>query len=127
MIPTRTALPFAALALMKGQQATPLLEQIKERLADKPWGVGILGFVPLELPEEQLAAIQKVRPPFALIAGGRPDQIEPLEQLGIRTYLHVPTPELLRLFLSQGARRFVFESRLLVFGLGFRGLWLSDA
>src|SRR4029077_6410160 len=34
-----------------------------------------------------------------------------LEQEGIATYLHVPSPGLLRLFLKDGARRFVFEGR----------------
>jgi 3-oxoacyl-(acyl-carrier-protein) synthase/NAD(P)H-dependent flavin oxidoreductase YrpB (nitropropane dioxygenase family) len=51
------------------------------------------------------------RPPFALIAGGRPDQARALEQSGIPTYLHVPSPGLLRMFLQNGARRFVFEGR----------------
>ena len=50
-------------------------------------------------------------PPFALIAGGRPDQAAALESRGIATYLHVPSPGLLRRFLDRGARRFVFEGR----------------
>ena len=61
-------------------------------LGDRPWGVGILGFVPPELREEQLAVIRAHRPPFALIAGGRPDQALALERDGIPTYLHVPSP-----------------------------------
>src|SRR4029077_11651255 len=51
------------------------------------------------------------RPPFALIAGGRPDQARELEQHGIPPYLHVPSPGLLRTFLKDGARRFIFEGR----------------
>src|SRR5262249_49188331 len=50
-------------------------------------------------------------PPFALIAGGRPDQALALEAEGIKTYLHVPSPALLRLYLGDGATRFVFEGR----------------
>ena len=34
----------------------------------------------------------RYRPPFALIAGGRPDQARALEADGIATYLHVPSP-----------------------------------
>src|SRR5262249_54244755 len=49
--------------------------------------------------------------PFALIAGGRPDQARELEKEGIPTYLHVPSPGLLKMFLRDGARRFVFEGR----------------
>ena len=67
--------------------------------------------MPQELREAQLAAIAETRPPVALIAGGRPAQAEPLEELGIKTFLHVPSPTLLEQFLRQGARRFVFEGR----------------
>ncbi len=105
------ALPFLALALMRGPDVKSLLEDTKSRLKDRPWGAGILGFVPLELREEQLEAIRACRPPFALIAGGRPDQAGVLEREGIPTYLHVPSPGLLKLFLANGARRFVFEGR----------------
>jgi acyl transferase domain-containing protein/NAD(P)H-dependent flavin oxidoreductase YrpB (nitropropane dioxygenase family)/NAD(P)-dependent dehydrogenase (short-subunit alcohol dehydrogenase family) len=104
-------LPFLALALMPGPEVRSLLEETAERLGDRSWGVGILGFVPQEIREEQLAVIREVRPPYALIAGGLPDQARPLEEEGIDTYLHVPSPGLLDLFLRQGARRFVFEGR----------------
>jgi acyl transferase domain-containing protein len=104
-------LPFLALAVLRGPRVRTLLEETRDRLGARPWGVGILGFVPLELRQEQLAAIEEVRPPFALIAGGRPDQAGRLERLGIPTYLHVPAPSLIRLFLDEGVRRFVFEGR----------------
>lgn len=103
------ALPFLALAVMRGPQIRTMLSQAKELIGDLPWGVGILGFMPLELRQEQLEVIREVKPPFALIAGGRPSQARELEELGIATYLHVPSPGLLRGFLTDGARRFVFE------------------
>ncbi|HTN84257.1 MAG TPA: beta-ketoacyl synthase N-terminal-like domain-containing protein, partial [Sorangium sp.] len=103
------ALPLLALALMRRPQVDELLRAVEERLGDRPWGIGILGFVPPEIRQEQLAACASVRPRFALIAGGRPDQAAELEAQGIPTYLHVPTPALLRAFLEGGARRFVFE------------------
>jgi len=102
-------LPLIALSLLPGERARKLLRDTAERLGDMPWGVGILGFVPRELREQQLEAIAEVRPPVALIAGGRPSQAKPLEDLGIPSYLHVPSPGLLDLFLKEGARRFVFE------------------
>jgi acyl transferase domain-containing protein/NAD(P)H-dependent flavin oxidoreductase YrpB (nitropropane dioxygenase family)/NAD(P)-dependent dehydrogenase (short-subunit alcohol dehydrogenase family) len=105
------ALPFLALALLRQAEAEALLQQTGERLGERPWGVGILGFVPPEIRKEQIAAIRAFRPPFVLIAGGRPDQARDLEQAGIPTYLHVPSPGLLRSFLRDGARRFVFEGR----------------
>jgi acyl transferase domain-containing protein/NAD(P)H-dependent flavin oxidoreductase YrpB (nitropropane dioxygenase family)/acyl carrier protein len=104
-------LPFLALALLPGTEVEPLLEETAGLLGDRPWGVGILGFVPPELREEQLAVVQRVRPPVALIAGGRPSQAAPLEAAGIATYLHVPSPGLLDRFVKDGARRFVFEGR----------------
>ena len=103
-------LPFLALALLRGEtEVRPLLEETKELLGERPWGVGVLGFVPKELRDEQLAVIRDVGPPLALIAGGRPAQAQVLEEAGIRTFLHVPAPGLLERFLKDGARRFVFE------------------
>ncbi len=104
-------LPFLALALLDGERSLALLQETQELLGQRSWGVGILGFVPPELRAEQLAAIERVSPPFALIAGGRPSQAKQLEERGIPTYLHVPSPALLESFVNAGARRFIFEGR----------------
>ncbi|MGF7236205.1 MAG: beta-ketoacyl synthase N-terminal-like domain-containing protein, partial [Frankia sp.] len=104
-------LPFLALALMTGAESRELLVETAALLGDAPWGVGILGFAPPELREAQLAAVREVGPPCALIAGGRPSQSAPLEAVGIDTFLHVPSPGLLERFLTDGARKFVFEGR----------------
>lgn len=105
------ALPMLALSLMRSKQVEKLLYQAKELIGDRPWGIGILGFIPPALREEQLKVIKKVKPPFAIIAGGRPDRAAQLEQEGIATYLHVPTVKLLQMFYEEGARRFIFEGR----------------
>ncbi len=105
------ALPFLALALMRAPEAERLLTQTQAALGDRPWGVGILGFVPEDLRAEQLQVVRAAKPPFALIAGGRPGQALTLEAAGIPTYLHVPSAGLLKLFLEAGARKFVFEGR----------------
>ncbi|MCB0077972.1 MAG: SDR family oxidoreductase [Anaerolineales bacterium] len=104
-------LPFLALALLRAPQVEQLLAETQALMGERSWGVGILGFVPLDLRQEQLAVILKYRPPFAIIAGGRPDQAQRLQEAGITTYLHVPSPGLLRLFLKDGARHFIFEGR----------------
>ncbi|MGE9290236.1 MAG: beta-ketoacyl synthase N-terminal-like domain-containing protein, partial [Puniceicoccales bacterium] len=105
------AMPTLALALLNRERSLALLRDASELIGDRPWGVGILGFVPPELQEEQIEAILQYRPPFAIIAGGRPEQADRLEAAGITTFLHVPTPALLKIFLKQGARRFIFEGR----------------
>ncbi len=105
------ALPFLALALLREAEVRTLLQDAARQLAGRPWGVGILGFVPPELRAEQLAVVREFRPPFALFAGGRPDQAAGLEREGIATYLHVPSPGLLDQYLRDGSRRFVLEGR----------------
>ncbi len=105
------ALPFVALSLLKGEKARNLIRETRGLAGDKPWGVGILGFADPELREEQLAYITEEKPPVVLIAGGRPSQAKPLEKLGIKTFLHVPSAPLLDMFLKEGARRFIFEGR----------------
>jgi acyl transferase domain-containing protein/NAD(P)H-dependent flavin oxidoreductase YrpB (nitropropane dioxygenase family) len=105
------ALPMLALALMQKEQVDKLLQQTKALLDNRSWGVGILGFVPHALREQQLEVVRNIKPAFALIAGGRPDQAAKLEKQGIATYIHVPTPGLLSLYLSQGAKRLIFEGR----------------
>lgn len=102
-------LPFIALSVMRQDQVRSLLVKTKADLGEQPWGVGILGFMPLELRQQQLEVVREVRPPFALIAGGRPGQARELEELGISTYLHVPSPGLLKGFVKDGARKFIFE------------------
>ena len=104
-------LPFLALALLRADEIRLLLEETKNQLKDQPWGVGILGFIPPELRQEQLEVVRQYKPPFAIIAGGRPSQAKELEEEGISTYLHVPSSGLLASFLKQGARNFIFEGR----------------
>ncbi|MBT8132444.1 MAG: nitronate monooxygenase, partial [Gammaproteobacteria bacterium] len=104
-------LPMLALALMRGEGVRKLLSETTERLKGKPWGVGILGFAPAELLKEQIAISREFKPAFALIAGGRPEQALALEEDGVPSYLHVPSPRLLSMFIEHGARRFVFEGR----------------
>ncbi|MEU9957760.1 SDR family NAD(P)-dependent oxidoreductase [Streptomyces sp. NPDC050982] len=103
------ALPFIALALASGEQTRTVLEEARAAVAGRPWGVGVLGFAPEETRNAQLEAVRELRPTHAIIAGGRPSQAEALERAGISTFLHVPSPGLLRQFLDAGARRFVFE------------------
>lgn len=105
------ALPFVALSLLKGEQAKTLVMETKKLAGEKTWGVGILGFAPQELREEQTSYILEAKPPVVLIAGGRPAQAKIFEKAGIKTFLHVPSPALLDIFLKEGATNFIFEGR----------------
>jgi acyl transferase domain-containing protein/NAD(P)H-dependent flavin oxidoreductase YrpB (nitropropane dioxygenase family)/short-subunit dehydrogenase len=102
-------MPFIALALSDGARSRQMLQEAAAALDGKPWGVGVLGFAPEDLRAAQLQAIHEIRPDWAIVAGGRPAQAKELEQAGIATFLHVPSPGLLRQFLRSGVRRFVFE------------------
>ncbi|MEU7337472.1 SDR family NAD(P)-dependent oxidoreductase [Streptomyces sp. NPDC007074] len=103
------ALPFVALALSDAGQTRAVLERTRDALGDAPWGVGVLGFADEEIKTAQLAVVREIRPSHAIIAGGRPAQAAALEEAGIATFLHVPSPGLLKQFLDAGARKFVFE------------------
>ncbi len=102
-------MPTIALAMLDGEHAEQMLTETAAHLDGKPWGVGILGFAPPELHATQRRAIVETRPSLVIIAGGRPNQARDFEELGIPTFLHVPSGGLLELFLQDGARRFIFE------------------
>ena len=104
-------LPFLALSLMNASASRTLLEATRATIGDKPWGVGVLGFAAAEILDPQLALIREIKPSVLLLAGGRPSQARPFIEAGIPTYLHVPSPGLLDLFLKDGATHFVFEGR----------------
>ncbi|MGH3434554.1 MAG: nitronate monooxygenase, partial [Thermocrispum sp.] len=102
-------LPFIALALADAEQTRRMLTETAAALGERPWGVGVLGFAPERVRGAQLEVIAELAPKLALIAGGRPDQAKALEDQGISTFLHVPSPRLLEQYLAAGARKFVFE------------------
>ena len=103
------ALPFLALALATGEYTRQLMRETAAALGERPWGVGVLGFAPEHIRTAQLDVIRELRPACAIVAGGRPAQAHALEEQGISTFLHVPSPGLLGQFLDAGARKFVFE------------------
>ena len=103
------AMPFIALALANAEQSRRMLTEAAAAMGDRPWGVGVLGFAPEQLRAAQIEVIREVRPTCAIIAGGRPPQAKGLEHDGISSFLHVPSPGLLKQFLQAGARKFIFE------------------
>jgi acyl transferase domain-containing protein/NAD(P)H-dependent flavin oxidoreductase YrpB (nitropropane dioxygenase family)/NAD(P)-dependent dehydrogenase (short-subunit alcohol dehydrogenase family)/acyl carrier protein len=102
-------LPFIALALADREKSAAMLDATRAMLGDRPWGVGILGFLPEDLRAAQVEVVREMKPSCAIIAGGHPVHATALEKEGISAFLHVPSPKLLRQFLQAGSRRFVFE------------------
>lgn len=105
------ALPFIALSLMDAASSRSLLAETQAQVGARAWGVGVLGFADADILAPQLELIREFKPPVLLLAGGRPSQARPFTEVGIATYLHVPSPGLLDLFVSEGATHFVFEGR----------------
>ena len=107
------ALPFLALALMRGAGGRRAAGAHGASCwASAPGASGVLGFVPAELRAEQLEVVREHRPPFALIAGGRPDQARELEADGHRDLPARPlAASCCGCTWRDGARRFVFEGR----------------
>ncbi|UJB46394.1 nitronate monooxygenase [Streptomyces sp. A1-5] len=54
-------LPFLALALAGPVETRTLLEQTRDELGGRPWGVGILGFAPAQVKTAQLELVRKIR------------------------------------------------------------------
>jgi acyl transferase domain-containing protein/NAD(P)H-dependent flavin oxidoreductase YrpB (nitropropane dioxygenase family)/NAD(P)-dependent dehydrogenase (short-subunit alcohol dehydrogenase family) len=105
------ALPVVALSTLREAEIKSLLQKVKNELGDRPWGIGILGFIQEDQLREQLDAATPFAPPFAIIAGGQPGQVSLLESMGITAYAHVPSPSVLDMFIESGAKRFIFEGR----------------
>ena len=103
------ALPLVALALKRGPEANDVLTETAAELADRAWGVGMLGFAPPEIWQPQHEAVLRTRPSVAVVAGARPDQVLDLEEHGIITYAHAPTARIVSLLWKAGVRRFVLE------------------
>jgi acyl transferase domain-containing protein/NAD(P)H-dependent flavin oxidoreductase YrpB (nitropropane dioxygenase family)/NAD(P)-dependent dehydrogenase (short-subunit alcohol dehydrogenase family)/acyl carrier protein len=104
-------LPFLALSLMREEACRSLMTETANSIGDRPWGVGVLAFAAPEILDPQLELVKQFKPSALILAGGRPSQARPFIEMGIQTYLHVPSPGLLDLFLKDGATHFVFEGR----------------
>ena len=88
-VATAGGLPFLALSLMPGAEVRALVAETAARLGDRPWGVGILGFVPAELREDQLAVLRDIKPPGA--APARPNTSVSVAS-SVRSPTTVPVP-----------------------------------
>jgi acyl transferase domain-containing protein/NAD(P)H-dependent flavin oxidoreductase YrpB (nitropropane dioxygenase family) len=101
------ALPLLALGWLPRPAAEQLLADTATRLGDRPWGVGLWGYLPEELRKEQLLALQRTRPKYALLIGGSAEQAKGLEEFGISTFLCAESRPQLDRMIGAGLRKFV--------------------
>ena len=90
-------LPFLALALMGKDESLAPPDRDRGSPGRPAMGRGNSWLRAARAACGAVEAIRGVKPPYAIIAGGRPDQAQALESEGIATYLHVPSPGLLHL------------------------------
>jgi acyl transferase domain-containing protein/NAD(P)H-dependent flavin oxidoreductase YrpB (nitropropane dioxygenase family)/NAD(P)-dependent dehydrogenase (short-subunit alcohol dehydrogenase family)/phosphopantetheinyl transferase/acyl carrier protein len=105
------AFPWLALASMPEEPASQLLSTASRELAGIPFGVGIIGLSTNRFLELHLSLIQEFGIQRVLVAAGTPELGLRLEEKGVRTYLHTPSPDGLREALEVGLLRFVWEGR----------------
>ena len=110
------ALPFAALSVASGEVLRGFFKKThmkfnQAKSGKQPWGVGLLGFIPKKLWDEQLQLIKEFSPSFAVVAGGRPSHYKILSDLGITPFLHIPSPSMIKGYFKDGVRHFIFEGR----------------
>jgi malonyl CoA-acyl carrier protein transacylase len=103
------SMPWLALANMPTEIAEKLVTDTAERLGGKPFGAGIIGLDANRFRDAHIEMLKKQRPPFVLVAAGTIEQAQDLEAADVKTYLHTPTPGLLRAALRGGLKRFVLE------------------
>ena len=110
-VATGGALPFLALALLRQADTETLLRETRDRLGAKTVGRRHPGICARRAAQGAACGDPRLSTPVRLDRGRSARPGAELEKEGIPTYLHVPSPGLLRAFLRDGARRFVFEGR----------------
>ncbi|MGB0588140.1 MAG: SDR family NAD(P)-dependent oxidoreductase [Myxococcota bacterium] len=103
------SMPWLALANMPGHIARKLVEDTAAACPDATWGAGIIGLDANHYRDAHIAMLKELKPPFVLVAAGTMEQALDIERAGIKTYLHTPTPGLLRAALESGLTRFILE------------------
>ncbi|MDR0416832.1 MAG: nitronate monooxygenase, partial [Propionibacteriaceae bacterium] len=107
------ALPCLAVGVTGPEATGQLLADTAVAMTDRPWAAGLLGFIePTRFQEQCRRVLEMERPPAAvIIAGGRPAQSRRFEASGVTAFLHVPSSNLLDMYLAEGVRSFIFEGR----------------
>ncbi|MGD9644845.1 MAG: beta-ketoacyl synthase N-terminal-like domain-containing protein [Pirellulales bacterium] len=103
-------LPLLQLEEQRGTEVQQFLKAIKERLAERPWGVSLLGTPSTDVRDEQLTEIRAAAPLTVLLGADLAGLSKELESLGIASYLHVAGAGQLASALAAGGRKFVLSA-----------------
>jgi acyl transferase domain-containing protein/NAD(P)H-dependent flavin oxidoreductase YrpB (nitropropane dioxygenase family) len=107
------AVPFLAAGFLRHETLQERLGETAQRLAGRPWGVGLLDDLPEPLRREQLAALRVCPPRFAMLFGQRnadgAHTAQSLEAAGIATYCVAESPEDLDRLLARRCRKFILR------------------
>ena len=106
------ALPWLALANMPTHIAEEMVDATVAKMDDEPWGAGIIGLDANRYRDGHMEMLKEKRrqgPMLGLVAAGTAEQAMRFESASIPTYLHTPTPGVLRAALRSGHRRFLLE------------------
>ena len=107
------SMPWLALGNMPPEVAESTVWRTGEALGSNPFGAGIIGLNANRYRDDHIEmlgrAVKRFPQMMALVAAGTAEQAMTLEALGVKTYLHTPTPGVLRAALQQGQRLFLLE------------------
>jgi len=110
--PLRGALPFVAAGGLSADETRRLVTATRAALGNRPFGVGLIAFGPLDAVDEQIEAVlaaAEARPAFVTVAGGTPALARRFEEAGIGAYLHAPSPSHVENFLDHGVTGLILE------------------
>ena len=103
------ALPTFALGLKGAEEAEQELKETKRVLDGLPYAVNVITLSENPFHQEQLQLIEKIRPPFVVIAAGEPSHAVQLLEKGIEVIYVAPDPGLLKMALEAGVRYIILE------------------
>ncbi|MBA2665313.1 MAG: SDR family NAD(P)-dependent oxidoreductase [Bradymonadaceae bacterium] len=106
------ALPWLALGNMPPEVADDIVASTAQALLGLPYGAGIIGLDANPHREAHIAMMKRRHahsPILGLVAAGTAEQAMQLESAQIPTYLHTPTPGVLRAALREGHTKFLLE------------------
>ncbi|MEA2070463.1 MAG: beta-ketoacyl synthase N-terminal-like domain-containing protein [Asgard group archaeon] len=103
-------LPFLALGSLFENQSRTLIKDTNELLGEKPFGCGIIGLEANKTARDKhLQILEEIQPPFVVVAAGTIEQAKKVQNFGIETFLHTPSPFLFTEAIKAGVTNLVLE------------------